>query len=630
MAKKRKVSKGKAGRPKRAPKPPPVDLPDPRVIEALMRQAVGRSEQPGADTPAERAQDLVYEASEESDADRRGELAREALALWPDCADAYVLLAEDARNEREALGLYEQGVAAGERALGPETFRDEAGRFWLLLETRPYMRARFGLADVLWALGRRDEAVGHLQEMLRLNPNDNQGARYTLLGWLLNLGRHDDVQALLDRYDDDGSAAWAYTRALSAFDRHGDTPAARKLLARAIKVNKHVAPFLLEEKRLPVDQPGYYSPGDPSEAALYAASALGGWKTTPAATAWLREATAAKKRGKRPAARGPLSQSKEGLRRLPQHEDVWQAEVRPFVDWILERGRRVRPWVALVVSRTEDLVLAHAIRSEGPSAAALWDLLVAAAQEPAVGEPHRPAVLQVRPDDRWQQLQPHLEAAGIRCEFAGDLDVADAALGSLFAHLGADREPGLLAVPGLTPRRVRGFYEAAADYYRAAPWRPLSYDATLKVESDQFPGGPWYAVVMGQSGMTFGLALYEDLDFLRRLRGGGLSDEEGALDTVGLTVTFDEQTYLPVADLDAVEQLRLPVAGPQAYPTAFRKERGMSMRPPQPWELQLLEACLRAIPNLVRRRPDGPAREVVTVPTADGQTRLTVSWVEGE
>jgi tetratricopeptide repeat protein len=44
----------------------------------------------------------------------------------------------------------------------------------------PYMRARLGLAHSLWTAGRRDEAVQHLQDMLRLNPGDNQGVRYTL------------------------------------------------------------------------------------------------------------------------------------------------------------------------------------------------------------------------------------------------------------------------------------------------------------------------------------------------------------------------------------------------------------------------------------------------------------------
>src|SRR5947209_27138 len=83
--------------------------------------------------------------------------------------------------------------------------------------------APLGLAHALWTAGRREEAVGHLQDMLRLNPNDNQGVRYTLAGFLLFLDRDDDLARLLRQYPDEASAAWAYTKALLAFRQQGDT-----------------------------------------------------------------------------------------------------------------------------------------------------------------------------------------------------------------------------------------------------------------------------------------------------------------------------------------------------------------------------------------------------------------------
>jgi hypothetical protein len=46
-----------------------------------------------------RAEDLVYEASEAA-GPRRAALAHKALALWHDCADGYVLLAQAARASR--------------------------------------------------------------------------------------------------------------------------------------------------------------------------------------------------------------------------------------------------------------------------------------------------------------------------------------------------------------------------------------------------------------------------------------------------------------------------------------------------------------------------------------------------
>ena len=109
--------------------------------------------------------------------------------------------------------------------------------------------------------GRRVEAVTHLQEMLLLNPHDNQGLRYLLAAHLLALGRNDDLGRLLDQFDDEGSCSWAYTQALAAFRREGDSERVRKLLAEARKQNKHVISYLLGKEMLPPKMPPHYSAG---------------------------------------------------------------------------------------------------------------------------------------------------------------------------------------------------------------------------------------------------------------------------------------------------------------------------------------------------------------------------------
>jgi hypothetical protein len=128
--------------------------------------------------------------------------------------------------------------------------------------------------------------------------------------------------------------------------------------------------------------------------------------------------------------------------------------------------------------------------------------------------------------------------------------------------------------------------------------------------------------------MTIGVALYDDLRLLKKLWAGTMSDEENARETVALTVTFDDETDLSDADLDAIEQYDFEVAGPDAFPSIFRKERGMSMRPPLAWELELMEGCLRALPDFIaRHRPDDHARHATTVGVAGGSLDLALSWV---
>jgi len=237
-------------------------------------------------TPLEKAQDLMYGAWE-TQGRRRRTLARQALEICPDCADAYVLLAEETGDAHKACELLQQGVEAGERALGPEMFEEEVGHFWGIMETRPYMRARAGLAQCLWDLGRREEAVAHYEALLRLNPGDNQGIRYLLAACLLELGDDPRLGKLLDDYGDEPSAQWLYLRALWTYRKEGDTARARRRVKEAIKCNKHVPAFLSGKRRLPRRIPEAFRPGHEDEAVCCAAELRSGWKATPGAVEWL-------------------------------------------------------------------------------------------------------------------------------------------------------------------------------------------------------------------------------------------------------------------------------------------------------------------------------------------------------
>jgi tetratricopeptide (TPR) repeat protein len=257
--------------------------------ESFLNNLLGsRKMPPAAQTTAlQKAQELIYDAFEAS-GKRRVALARQALELCSDCADAYVILAEEtARSIEESKNLYEQGVKAGERALGPKTFKNDAGYFWGILETRPYMRARAGLAQCLWTLGRREEALEHYRDMLRLNPNDNQGIRYILANCLLDAGQEQELEKLLEKYGDDIAATWPYTRALLLYRQEGPSIRAKKALSEAKTCNRFVPLYLLGKKRLPRHLPEYVGIGDENEAIAYVADALEIWRKTPGALDWL-------------------------------------------------------------------------------------------------------------------------------------------------------------------------------------------------------------------------------------------------------------------------------------------------------------------------------------------------------
>lgn len=240
------------------------------------------------------AQDIMYEAWDTDDAKERIELAREALSISPDCADAYVLLAEEeAETLQEAKEFYQKGVEAGERALGEKVFEEDRGHFWGVTKTRPYMRARAGLAQCLWGLGEYDEAIAHYREMLQLNPNDNQGIRYVLACCLAELGRYEELEELLnlERYENDCGPAWLYTKALLSFIKNGDSPQSRAEFKIALKGNPHVPAYIAGKKPIQRVLPDRVIVGGEDEAMCYAADSLSAWRRVPGVIKGLKEQT---------------------------------------------------------------------------------------------------------------------------------------------------------------------------------------------------------------------------------------------------------------------------------------------------------------------------------------------------
>jgi hypothetical protein len=74
-----------------------------------------------------------------------------------------------------ALAHYEVGVRIGEQALG-STF--EGVLPWGHVDNRPFLRCLNGFGLALWRSKRFEEALTVFENMLRLNPEDHQGARF--------------------------------------------------------------------------------------------------------------------------------------------------------------------------------------------------------------------------------------------------------------------------------------------------------------------------------------------------------------------------------------------------------------------------------------------------------------------
>ncbi|KAH6605830.1 zinc finger domain-containing protein [Trichoderma cornu-damae] len=97
-------------------------------------------------------------------------------------------------------------------------FEDYVGRFWGIVETRPYMRARYGLVDSMLVMygsagGPVDvvqTALDHLSDMMRLCRGDNMGLRDMIPALYIRLGRDQHAYDFMKWY------------ATTGMDRHYD------------------------------------------------------------------------------------------------------------------------------------------------------------------------------------------------------------------------------------------------------------------------------------------------------------------------------------------------------------------------------------------------------------------------
>ena len=282
-----------------------LDMDGDQLQEIDLMALLNSMSAPPSDGPEDKAQEFVYSAYEFTDPKKRTALAKKALKLDPDNIDARLILADDpVQSIFGAVACYREAVAAGERKLGKEFIEQNAGHFWGITETRPYMRALECLAGNLHCVAAQQgegfeeinlEVAELYQKMLRLNPGDNQGIRYKLLYVLIELGKDSKAEKLYKQYSDDFSAWWRYGRALLDFRKQGDTEKSRKSLAEAIEHNKHFPPYILGIRRFPDAPPGHYGIGDANEAVYYMNDSMFAWEHTPGAIDWIKKCMGTKR-----------------------------------------------------------------------------------------------------------------------------------------------------------------------------------------------------------------------------------------------------------------------------------------------------------------------------------------------
>ena len=242
------------------------------------------------DDPKFRAQDLTYDALETEDLGEALRLIHEAMELDPDCTDAQrLMVALLPTSVENRLHPMREVVEKAERAMSEGFVQKNTGHFWGMVSTRPYMRAKQHLGELLAETGDLVGAIATFEQMLKLNPKDNQGMRSPLLGLYLATNQPEAAGHLMSLYEGEErfDTCFAWARVLERW-LSGKTNDAKDALARARKINRFCEPYLAGSRKLPRQAPEYYRPGDDSEAQVCATQLSVAVESHPAFREWLR------------------------------------------------------------------------------------------------------------------------------------------------------------------------------------------------------------------------------------------------------------------------------------------------------------------------------------------------------
>lgn len=255
-----------------------------KFMEGIMRQPIPSFPKESL-TIKEQAQDLIFEAQEQPD-DKGFALALKAIKMDRDCIEAYEYLGSLEPISETAMLYFKNGIEIGRRIFADTYFKDGVGNFWMIHETRPFMRCLQAYSDCLADIGEYHAAVSIFEEMIKLNPNDNQGVRNQLLLYLIKINEFSKFIKYDKMYKEDDGAFLSFNRVLFAFKNSSKD--LDELLQKAVKSNRFVVPKLIA-KTISFNVPETYSLGDESEAKYYCFFAHKIWHETIGAIEWIKK-----------------------------------------------------------------------------------------------------------------------------------------------------------------------------------------------------------------------------------------------------------------------------------------------------------------------------------------------------
>ncbi|MCM3356503.1 SEC-C metal-binding domain-containing protein [Psychrobacillus sp. MER TA 171] len=180
-----------------------VEIESEEEMQRLVSQFMNKPYEPKNNS--EKAQLNAYEGYFAETEQLRNNYWKIAELSDPNNPDVLLHNAELAKNEKTAREFYKKAIK--------EAYKQFDSSFdvaWGYVPNRPYLRALFAYGVWEFELGNFDAALDQFLQVMELNPNDKQGARYLLVSTMLHLGSPEEAEAVLALYPNPDDATYEY------------------------------------------------------------------------------------------------------------------------------------------------------------------------------------------------------------------------------------------------------------------------------------------------------------------------------------------------------------------------------------------------------------------------------------
>lgn len=317
------------------------------------------------------------------------------------------------------------------------------------------------------------------------------------------------------------------------------------------------------------------------------------------------------------------------IRQLRRTREVWQGDIIRVPQWLAEQGKPpVRPWVAILVNLENGRVQTGPLKRPFEKGFdALLEAFLPSGSNPVTGI--RPEKIQVRTPGLAEFLRQKLEGL-VEVELVDQLPGIAAVQAQMLQKMSVVLIPPATTGQGVTIERLARFNAAAEKFLESSPWRFLSDEDYIQIESPAPPNEKLSgAVIMGAGGRAFGMAYYKNREEHRDLHQA--TDVQKFYRKHGgiWSILFGDITTLPPDDADLVEDEELPRPRADkgyAVPKFFDGQAGNTRRP-NAQELAFMEGVFLALAETSEAELD-QARWTRRIQAADGEVEFRFSLPE--